>query len=491
MEEATQEPDSKDMLPPKLRVKQGDLDLAETVYSSSISRSSSTTPIRNNSSDGAKTPRSRKHLDWDLEYTSLKRRRPGLPSDLHVSVHSGSSSNATSPCSAPTVSDNLGEVSIGAKEPRSAVSNGKRGLCLRPDLELVLGSMNTPEKSGKGEAEEKNECTKVEDYLYLGSLASLSHKNMSEFGITAVINCSGRHDKKTFDLIGKVGPGVHQLTLCLRDKPSHDISCTFFTALEFIDKIREKGGRVLVFCTQGISRSATIVMAYLMWKKKWNYQQVLPYLRGMRSRINPNLGFCIQLRAWGITRPSVLSKQHLSVVYRIRVSDGRSSLSLGCSEGVPNMDNISLTNGGSSRVDPALALACGPIQDINRSMFLESHSDSIEPKFYAGDTNDARPEEEDEDSFFLVDKENHGARCWLICSPLCQYVWFSSDTPRIYLDAAEIVTNQLISLENAPSRIEYVKAGHESLEFWQAVATANSKDVVVSPTLRANAKLEK
>ena len=105
--------------------------------------------------------------------------------------------------------------------------------------------------------------------------------------------------------------------VCAADE---DIASSFDECFEFIDEGRRAGG-VLVFCTAGVSRSATIVMAYLMQLHKWTYSRAfeetqaarrcasvqarrsrhrgsmahVPLCRGHRRWIKPNRGFIAQL----------------------------------------------------------------------------------------------------------------------------------------------------------------------------------------------------
>lgn len=53
----------------------------------------------------------------------------------------------------------------------------------------------------------------------------------------------------------------------------------------------EQNGNVLVHCMGGISRSATIVIAYIMWSQKRCYQDALKYVDEMREGVYPNEGF--------------------------------------------------------------------------------------------------------------------------------------------------------------------------------------------------------
>lgn len=55
------------------------------------------------------------------------------------------------------------------------------------------------------------------------------------------------------------------------------------------------GGCVLVHCFAGVSRSATIVIAYLMQEFGMGYTEATQYVRKQRYFINPNEGFKKQL----------------------------------------------------------------------------------------------------------------------------------------------------------------------------------------------------
>ena len=50
-----------------------------------------------------------------------------------------------------------------------------------------------------------------------------------------------------------------------------DLKQHFNECIEFIDKCLESGGRIVVHCAAGVSRSATITIAYLMIKNKWKF----------------------------------------------------------------------------------------------------------------------------------------------------------------------------------------------------------------------------
>lgn len=84
----------------------------------------------------------------------------------------------------------------------------------------------------------------------------------------------------------------------LLDIPQTDIVQHFESAFQFIDERMDKGGCVLVHCNAGISRSSTIVIAYLMMKKHWPLDKAYQYVKEKRSKIRPNVGFQEQLKTF-------------------------------------------------------------------------------------------------------------------------------------------------------------------------------------------------
>jgi len=56
----------------------------------------------------------------------------------------------------------------------------------------------------------------------------------------------------------------------------------FSRAFQFIDHVKETNGKILVHCAQGISRSASFVVGYIMKTNGWGYSQANSYVRKIR-----------------------------------------------------------------------------------------------------------------------------------------------------------------------------------------------------------------
>nr|XP_018629364.1 dual specificity protein phosphatase 1-like isoform X3 [Nicotiana tomentosiformis] len=89
----------------------------------------------------------------------------------------------------------------------------------------------------------------------------------------------------------------------VHDRDDVNISNYFEECFDFIEKAKGKieeakgqGGGVLVHCFAGKSRSATIVIAYLMKKHGMSLSEAFQLVKSKRPVISPNAGFMIQLQ---------------------------------------------------------------------------------------------------------------------------------------------------------------------------------------------------
>ncbi|KAE8614709.1 hypothetical protein XENTR_v10008274 [Xenopus tropicalis] len=126
-------------------------------------------------------------------------------------------------------------------------------------------------------------------FLYLGSAYHASRKDMLDaLGITALINVSANcpnHFEGHFQY----------KSIPVEDSHKADISSWFNEAIDFIDSVKNSGGRVFVHCQAGISRSATICLAYLMRTNRVKLDEAFEFVKQRRSIISPNFSFMGQL----------------------------------------------------------------------------------------------------------------------------------------------------------------------------------------------------
>lgn len=65
------------------------------------------------------------------------------------------------------------------------------------------------------------------------------------------------------------------------DKSDVDISVYFDEVADLIEQVRQTNGKVLVHCVAGVSRSATLCLAYLM-KQKMSLKTAFELVRSVR-----------------------------------------------------------------------------------------------------------------------------------------------------------------------------------------------------------------
>ena len=63
------------------------------------------------------------------------------------------------------------------------------------------------------------------------------------------------------------------------------------TAVDYISQAINSGGKILVHCVYGKSRSGSCVIAYIMNSKKMNYDDALAFVKSKRKKVMPNLTF--------------------------------------------------------------------------------------------------------------------------------------------------------------------------------------------------------
>ncbi len=137
----------------------------------------------------------------------------------------------------------------------------------------------------------------IGERLFLGSaLDARNFDKLQRHNIKYVLNMAGSASYST-EFFTDSGYGhITLLALDAHDLDDHDISVHFPVALNFIHKSLQAGdGAILVHCAAGVSRSATIVAAYLMVTHQISAAEAVLGVHQARPCVCPNLGFLRQL----------------------------------------------------------------------------------------------------------------------------------------------------------------------------------------------------
>lgn len=127
--------------------------------------------------------------------------------------------------------------------------------------------------------------------IYLGSQDSVSPSNFEEYQITHVLSVGIETPLTSSDKLN-----VQCYFLPCLDLPETELNLVLEQAFAIMNPIREKGGRVLVHCNAGVSRSSTLCIAYLMRMEGMTFERAFQLVKSKRECIRPNDGFLKQLK---------------------------------------------------------------------------------------------------------------------------------------------------------------------------------------------------
>ncbi|PAA50178.1 hypothetical protein BOX15_Mlig031045g2 [Macrostomum lignano] len=132
------------------------------------------------------------------------------------------------------------------------------------------------------------QVAQITDHLYLCSAHPVRDARLRALGIKLVVNA-------TIDVPPVRLAGVDTLQVPVDDTPYARISNYFDIVADRINGEIRRGNNVLVHCMAGVSRSATLVLAYLMKYRNLNLRQAHDLCKQRRPYIRPNVGFWRQL----------------------------------------------------------------------------------------------------------------------------------------------------------------------------------------------------
>jgi len=132
-------------------------------------------------------------------------------------------------------------------------------------------------------------CSHITRHILVGNRESARDANgLQELGVTHVLNGTSQL------------PNFHPhkfvyLKIDMLDAPETPIVSYQKKASKFIQHIEEKGGRVLVHCVAGCSRSVCLVLMHLMVHHGVYLRDGWEHMKSVRPQMNPNEGFKLAL----------------------------------------------------------------------------------------------------------------------------------------------------------------------------------------------------
>ena len=130
--------------------------------------------------------------------------------------------------------------------------------------------------------------SQITENVYLGNIYDARNlERLQKLGINKVLSIITDPNLVSYP------ESIEHKLIDIADYPKENIIKYFGECLSFINDDNKK---VFVHCFGGASRSASIIIAYLMWKNAISYEESFDILKKLRPIINPNDGFIKQLQ---------------------------------------------------------------------------------------------------------------------------------------------------------------------------------------------------
>ncbi|PCH41473.1 phosphotyrosine protein [Wolfiporia cocos MD-104 SS10] len=160
-----------------------------------------------------------------------------------------------------------------------------------------------------------NTISGYEGRLFIGTIdAAKSSRTLTERRITHIVSLGT-------EPIPADNPasGYRHLRIPVEDVDYADLLIHLPAACRFISDALANNGVVLVHCVQGLSRSATVIAAFLMQQKRINATAAMEEIRKTREQMWINPGFQEQLVLFELCRYSPSPSEGIYVNWRQRV----------------------------------------------------------------------------------------------------------------------------------------------------------------------------
>ena len=152
-------------------------------------------------------------------------------------------------------------------------------------------------KEGPLFSDNKSTITEIYPNIYIsGYIIANDIDFLLKNNFTHVLNCcSGSSLMNNTPSVNYMN--IKYLKINLRDDPNADIINPLFLTINFIED-EEKNNKILFHCVEGVSRGATLLIAYLMWKNNISRDDGISLVKNKRNCVDINFGFMVQLSKW-------------------------------------------------------------------------------------------------------------------------------------------------------------------------------------------------
>ncbi|XP_023649965.1 uncharacterized protein [Paramormyrops kingsleyae] len=224
-------------------------------------------------------------------------------------------------CSPPSISPpHSAHTSLTKSGHREGTHPAPHTLPMAQPLQLVLKSLNRDQDDENRKVHESSPPLSLPLSSFLPASLSAEESEMTpdveNAPLSPILPClflGNERDAQDLDLLLQLNIGfvvnvtthlplyhrdsglIHYKRLPATDSSKQNLRQYFEEVFEFIEEAHQSGRAVLVHCQAGVSRSATVVIAYLMKHTLMTMTDAYKYVKSRRPVVSPNLNFMGQL----------------------------------------------------------------------------------------------------------------------------------------------------------------------------------------------------
>jgi protein-tyrosine phosphatase len=135
--------------------------------------------------------------------------------------------------------------------------------------------------------------SKVYPHVFIGNKNAIITREeiLQKNNIQIVISALTEEEYEDYMIGEQDFENVDWHRLVIDDDQNEDIQLHFSTITNIIGSAINNGMNVLVHCAAGVSRSATLVLAYIMTENNMKFDDALAHVQKYRPEVEPNAGF--------------------------------------------------------------------------------------------------------------------------------------------------------------------------------------------------------
>lgn len=134
--------------------------------------------------------------------------------------------------------------------------------------------------------------TSIDDIIYLGNAYNAAdYYYLKNFGITGIVNACNEISNYFED-------DFEYFKIDILDINNSSIYDYFDPFILFIEKIINNNGKIMIHCYMGSSRSAILVVLYLVKYKSYTLNESIDFITYRRKRVNINITYIEELKKY-------------------------------------------------------------------------------------------------------------------------------------------------------------------------------------------------